>query len=625
MTTEMKTGRRYPVGAECAAGGAHFRVWAPGRERVFVLFEDPGGRELALEREPGGYFSGWAPDAKPGASYRFRLDDDGAFPDPASRFQPRGPHGPSRLVDPSAYSWGDAGWPGARREGQVVYELHAGTFTREGTWKAAVPRLAELAELGVTTLEVMPVSDYPGRFGWGYDGVNLFAPCRLYGEPDDFRAFVDAAHAAGLAVILDVVYNHLGPDGNFLPRFSPRYFSDEPTEWGAAMNFDGLDCAPVREYIVFNAAYWIDEYHLDGLRLDATHAIRDASPEHVIAEIARAARAAAGDRSIVIFAENEPQVANLARPVAEGGLGLDSLWNDDFHHAAHVALTGGREAYYDGYLGSAQEFISCLLRGFLYQGQFYDWQGKTRGSRTDGLPPSAFIHFLENHDQVANSFDGRRLHQLCDPGRLRAMTALLLLGPQTPMLFQGQEFNASNPFLYFADHTAELNDAVRDGRRSFLRQFPSLSSPDAAAAIADPSASSTFERCKLDHAERRRNAGALALHRDLLRLRRDDPAFREARPGGLSAAVLGDAAFVVRFAARGGGERLLVVNLGAENTLRPAAEPLLAPPGAEPWRLLWSSERPEYGGRGVACPFDAYGRWRLPANCATVLEGSAHG
>lgn len=616
------------VGAEYSSGGGvHFRVWAPGRERVSVAFEDADGRESsgpALDREPGGYFSGAAPRARPGALYRFRLDDEGSFPDPASRFQPRGPHGPSQVVDPGVFVWGDHAWRGARREGQVLYELHVGTFTREGTWKAAARRLKELADLGITVLEIMPVADFPGRFGWGYDGVNLFAPTRLYGAPDDFRSFVDRAHGAGLGVILDVVYNHLGPDGNFLPAFSPSYFSKSPTDWGPSLNFDGQDSGPVREFFVSNAAYWIAEFHLDGLRFDATQSIRDGSPKHILAEAARAARAAAGRRAILITAENERQEARLARPAAAGGYGLDSLWNDDFHHAARVALTGQREAYYSGYLGSPQEIISSLVRGFLYQGQFYDWQGDRRGTPSGDLPPAAFVHYLENHDQVANTLDGRRLHQLAEPGRHRALTALLLLGPQTPLLFQGQEFHASAPFLFFADHQGPLGVAVRDGRRAFLAQFPSLASPEAEAVIPDPRDASVYERCKLDHAERAKNAAALTLHRDLIRLRREEPAFRAQGNGGLAGAVLTDAAFVLRFSGKGGDDRLLVANLGSDRDLSPASEPLLAAPARGIWELLWSSERPEYGGAGVYCPVDKHGRWRLPANSVSVLRGAPH-
>jgi len=617
MTTRLLARRRLPVGAECLPEkGVHFRVWAPERRRVALVFTGADGRETAgpeLETEQGGYFSGVAPRARVGTLYRFRLDGEGPFPDPASRFQPEGPHGPSQVVDPAAYAWGDDGWRGARREGAVLYELHAGTFTREGTWSAAAGRLSDLADLGVTTVEVMPVADFPGRFGWGYDGVNLFAPTRLYGGPDDFRAFVDRAHGLGLAVILDVVYNHLGPDGNYLAKFSSGYFSSAETEWGPAINFDGEGSEHVREYFTANAAYWIAEYHLDGLRLDATQSIKDDSPVHILFEAARAARAAAGRRPIVLYAENEPQQARLARPAAAGGLGLDALWNDDFHHAARVAMTGRREAYFSGYTGSPQEFVSCLTRGYLYQGQYYHWQNQRRGTSTADLPGAAFVHYLENHDQVANSFNGVRLHRLACPARRRALTALLLLGPQAPLLFQGQEFDSSAPFLYFADHAGKLGEAVRDGRKAFLSQFPSMASPDSQALLADPSAAATFERCKLDHEERTRNAGAVAMHRDLLRLR------SEAR-GSLWGAVLTDAAFALRWHGPRGDARMLVVNLGSTVDL-PGAEPLLAAPGRGLWELQWSSERPEYGGSGAYSPVDQDGRWILPAQCASLLRG----
>jgi maltooligosyltrehalose trehalohydrolase len=607
--------RRLPVGAEWSpAHGVHFRVWAPARRSVELVLEDEDGsaREtLRLAAEPGGYFSGAAPSARPGSLYRYRLDGEGPFPDPASRFQPAGPHGPSCVVDPGAYAWRTRGWGGLRREGLVLYELHVGTFTPEGTWAAAGDRLAELAELGVGAVEVMPVADFPGRFGWGYDGVCLYAPTRLYGEPDDFRRFVDRAHGEGLGVILDVVYNHLGPDGNYLGLYSKAYQSGRPTEWGPALNFDGKDSAAVREFFVSNAAYWVDEYRLDGLRLDATQSIFDGSSVHVVAELGRAARAAARGRSVVIVAENEAQEARYARPVDRGGLGLDGLWNDDFHHAARVALTGEREAYYSGFTGGAQELVSALLRGYLYQGQWYEWQKKRRGEPAWDLPPAAFVHYLDNHDQAANSPEGRRLHQICDPARWRALSAALLLGPQTPMLFQGQEFASPAPFLYFADHAGGLSAAVRTGRREFLSQFPTIASgPD---RVPDPGDPATFAACKLDRAAG--DPRVLALHRDLLRLRRERGALPA--PAG---AVLGPKAFVLRFF-RPEGDSLLLVNLDATVELA-SPEPLLAYPQGGSWRLRWSSERPEYGGRGDMAPVDGKGRWRIPAHCACLLEAA---
>src|SRR5207237_1966140 len=351
--------RRFPVGAEPVAGGVNFRVWAPRRKQVELVLE--GSHAVALERESDGYFSAFVEFARPGALYRFRLDHgDRLVPDPASRFQPEGPHGPSQIVNPFLYRWKDESWKGARLQGQVVYEMHIGTFTVEGTWTAARELLPKLVESEITLLEIMPVAEFPGHFGWGYDGTAIFAPSHLYGTPDEFRAFVDRAHALGLGVILDIVCNHLGPDGNYLKEFSDTYFTDRyVNEWGEAINFDGRESGPVREFFTSNAAYWIEEFHLDGLRLDATQQIFDNSPRHILADINREARSAAGTRSIVMIAENEPQDPTIAQPVDEGGYGLDAIWNDDFHHSAMVAATGRTAAYYSDYGGTPQELIAA--------------------------------------------------------------------------------------------------------------------------------------------------------------------------------------------------------------------------------------------------------------------------
>ena len=610
----------FPLGARCVPdGGVQFRVWAPKRRQVEVVLD--GGRTHELAPEGGGYFSGYVPAARAGMLYRYRLDgEDPPYPDPASRFQPDGPHGPSQIVDPTTFAWTDDNWQGVKLQGQVVYEMHIGTFTPEGTWVAAAEQLPELADLGVTLIEVMPVAEFPGRFGWGYDGVDLFAPTRLYGTPDDMRRFVDRAHALGVGVILDVVYNHFGPDGNSLTQFADDYFTDRyETEWGEPINFDGPGAGPVREFFLTNAASWIEEYHLDGLRLDATQNIYDSSPDHILAALARRTRAAARGRSIILIAENEPQHTRLVRPPEEGGYGLDALWNDDFHHSAAVALTGRNEAYYSDYLGSPQELISALKYGYLYQGQWYTWQKKGRGTPAFGLPPAAFITYIQNHDQIANSGRGQRCHERTSPGRYKALTALLLLGPGTPMLFQGQEFAASSPFYYFADHHAELAQQVRRGRAAFLAQFPSLAAPEMQTCFPDPADPATFARCKLDLGERTRHAGLYALHRDLLRLRRTDPVFQRQRPGGLDGAVLAPEAFALRFFGDAGDDRLLVVNLGRDLDLRPMPEPLLAPPPARCWRVLWSSEDPRYGGCGMP-PLPAAGSWRIPGHAAVVLS-----
>ncbi|MGH8903043.1 MAG: malto-oligosyltrehalose trehalohydrolase [Egibacteraceae bacterium] len=626
--------RRLPVGAEPAPGGVHFRVWAPRRRSVEVVLFDapaeelpvpPGACTWPLEPEPDGWFSGLVPDTAPGALYAFRLDGRAGgdvCPDPASRFQPAGPFGPSQVVDPASFAWGDEAWAGLAPHEHVLYELHVGTFTPEGTWKAAEAELAYLAEVGVTTLEVMPVADFAGRFGWGYDGVDLFAPTRLYGHPDDMRGFVDAAHRLGLAVILDVVYNHLGPAGCVLERFAADYFTDRyENEWGVALNFDGPSAGPVRDFFAANAAYWISEFHLDGLRLDATQSVCDASPEHVLAAIGRAARQAAGDRPVLLMAENEPQDSRVLRSPAEGGYGLDAAWNEDFHRSAVVAATGRNEAYYSDYLGTPQELVSAVKRGYLYQGQYYLWQGRTRGSPALDLSPRRFVHYLQNHDQVGNTLRGERLHRFTSPGRLRALTALLLLSPPIPLLFQGQEFAASSPFTFFADHGADLAALVREGRAEHLRQFPSLADPSASACLANPGDPATFERCRLDHDERDHplHREVLALHRDLLRLRRQDPVLSDPEVG-VDGAVLGPEAFGLRFFATNGHDRLLVVNLGRDLPLRPNPEPLLAPPAGTRWAALWASEDPRYGGGGVPELAEmAAGQWPLPGHSALLL------
>jgi maltooligosyltrehalose trehalohydrolase len=572
-----------------------------------------------LAAEPDGYFAGWVPRAADGDRYRYRLDGDRAFPDPASRFQPDGPHGPSQVIDPAAFSWTDASWEGRSLPGQVVYELHIGTFTPEGTWSAAVRHLPDLADLGVTVLEVMPVADFPGRFGWGYDGVNLFAPTRLYGTPDDFRRFVDAAHGHGLAVILDVVYNHVGADGNFLAEFAGAYFTDRhPNEWGAALNFDGPDNAPVREFFVANAGYWVDEFHLDGLRLDATQSVLDDSPRHILVDIAERVRAAAGSRATILVNENEPQDTRLVRPPPQVGYGLDGLWNEDFHHTGMVALTGRAEAYFSDHAGSPQEFVSAAKYGFLFQGQRYSWQEARRGSPAFDLPPWAFVNYLQNHDQVANCGRGERCHRLTSPGRFRAATACLLLFPGTPMLFMGQEFAASAPFFYFADTNPELAPKVREGRVAFMSQFRTMDRPDLAAWLPNPDSPHTVQWCKLDHAERTTNAGVYRLHKDLLSVRRTDPAFAPADTRRVDGAVLGPQAFVLRYFAGGADDRLLLVNFGTDLYLDQAPEPLLAPPAGHAWGVRWSSEDRAYGGNGTPPP-EAQDGWRLPGEAAVVM------
>ncbi|HXW08694.1 MAG TPA: malto-oligosyltrehalose trehalohydrolase [Vicinamibacterales bacterium] len=610
--------RRLSAGLEYLGDGeADVRVWAPACRTVDVVVERHG-RPRPLLRDDAGFFHGTLGDVWPGDRYWFRLDGDRLRSDPVSRFQPDGPRGPSAVVDPGTFRWTDRGWGGVSATGQVLYEMHVGTFTPEGTWAAAAGQLEELAALGITVIEMMPIADFAGRFGWGYDGVNLYAPTRLYGAPDDLRAFVDRAHALGIGVILDVVYNHLGPDGNYLMEFSPDYFTDRyQNDWGQALNFEGPP--PARSFFVENAGYWIDEFHFDGLRLDATQDVHDASPEHVLAAITRRARAAAGDRSVYLIAENEPQDTRNIRSIETGGFGMDAAWNDDYHHAARVALTGRREAYYTDYTGSPQELVSCARHGYLYQGQWYAWQRKPRGTPARDLTGTSFVVYLENHDQVANTAYGQRLSQSTCPACLRALTALTLLGPATPLLFQGQEFGSSRPFLYFADHREDLRESIREGRREFLSQFPSMADPLVQMSLPAPDDEETFRACKLDFSERERHAHWYKLHKDLLALRRSDRTLAEAGRRRVDGAVLGPEAFAIRFDGKNGDDRLLVVNLGPDLDPSAIPEPLLAPPRESGWVLQWSSEAPQYGGTGRP-PFSMAGAWRLPGHSAMLLR-----
>src|SRR5436190_2002174 len=617
--------RRCPIGAEVIDGNqTDFRVWAPKARGLDVVVEDGANSERvfhALTPEADGYFSGTI-NIGVGTRYRLRVDaNENCYPDPASRFQPDGPHDASCIVDPTKFRWNDAEWPGLILKGQILYEMHIGTFTQEGTWRAAAEQLTELARTGITVIEMMPVAEFPGRFGWGYDGVDLFAPSHLYGTPDDLRAFVDRAHSLGLGVILDVVYNHFGPDGNYLGVFSDDYLlRGKGHEWGDIINFDGPNSGPVREFFITNGRYWIEEFHFDGFRFDATHAIHDQSKEYVIGEVGRAARKTAGSRSIVLVAENDLQESKMTRPQSQGGNGLDGMWNDDFHHSAIVALTGQNVGYFSDYSGKPQEFISAAKYGFLYQGQALSWRKVLRGTPTFGVPAEAFVCFIENHDQIANTGPGDRLRFQTCPGCYRAISALLLLGPWTPLLFQGEEFGASSPFRFFADVSdAAVRDGIQKGRAELLAPFLSLTEEETLRRLPAPDDPKAFSRCKLDFSEREKNRELYNLHVDLLRLRREDSRFRQQESAGIDGAVLGPTSFVLRYLSQGDDDRLLLVNLGERQVLNPASEPLLAPPGGFRWETLWTSDSLDYGGEGIAVTA-APDEWILPAESAAALR-----
>jgi maltooligosyltrehalose trehalohydrolase len=435
------------------------------------------------------------------------------------------------------------------------------------------------------------------------------------------RSFVNHAHSLGIGVILDVVYNHFGPDGNYVRAFSDHYFTAQyENDWGESISFDGPNSGPVREFFITNGRYWIEEFHFDGFRFDATQDVHDKSEEYIIGAIGRAARAAAGKRLLILIAENEPQEAKMVRPRSEGGDDLDGLLNDDFHHSAFVALTGRNEAYYSDYLGLPQEFVSAAKYGYLYQGQPYSWQESQRGTPTFGIPPETFVAFIENHDQISNNPRGERLRFQTSPGRYRAMTALLLLGPWTALLFQGQEFGASSPFVFFTDvGDSDMREAIRKGRFQFLAQFRSLANEQMQRNLPSPSDPRVFTRCKLNFSERTINCELYDLYVDLIKLRREDSRFREQVPGQVDGAVLGSASFVLRFFAGENDERLLIVNFGRRQVLAPAPEPLLAPPLGFEWETMWTSESPRYGGPG-AVPLVTQEQWLLPAEAAVALR-----
>ncbi|HVR52471.1 MAG TPA: malto-oligosyltrehalose trehalohydrolase [Pseudorhodoferax sp.] len=555
-----------------AAGGTRFRLWAPAARQAELLLESGGAH--AMQALADGWHEAVLPQAGAGTRYRYRLDGGTPVPDPASRYNPEDVHGPSEVVAPSAYAWQDAAWRGRPWHEAVVYELHIGSFTPEGTFAAATERLAELAALGITAIELMPLADTPGARNWGYDGVLLFAPEAGYGRPDQLRALVDRAHGLGLMVLVDVVYNHFGPDGNYLHGYCPEFFNAaHQTPWGAAINYDGADHAAVRAFFVANALYWIEEFHCDGLRLDAVHQIRDDSPLSIVEEIAQALeRRASGpgaQRPVHLVLENDlNQASRLARPGA-----ASAQWNDDLHHAAHVLATGETDGYYGDYAREPAQLLGrALAEGFVFQGQVSPHHGGPRGEPSGALPPTAFVSFLQNHDQVGNRALGERLDRLAPARRLEALYACLLLAPHIPMLFMGEEFAASTPFLYFCDFRGELADAVRQGRRAEFKRFAAFADEAARARIPDPNAESTFAASKLRWAERETSPHRerLALVRRLLQLRHQHllPLLAAAPGGGRS---LGTGGLVhVVWPLAGGARWELQANLQDEPVAAPA-------------------------------------------------------
>jgi malto-oligosyltrehalose trehalohydrolase len=556
-----------PFGAELRGEHTRFRLWAPAARDVSLVL-DPAGeaRTVAMEPASGGWFESVA-RAGADTRYAYRIDDRITVPDPASRANPDGVHHASAVFDPARYEWHDGDWRGRPWEEAVVYELHVGTFTPAGTFAEATRRLDALVDLGVTAVELMPVAAFPGTRGWGYDGVLPFAPAACYGTPDDLKGLVDAAHARGLMVLLDVVYNHFGPEGNYLHVYAPQFFNPaHRTPWGAAINFDAEDSETVRAFFIHNAHYWLEEFHFDGLRLDAVHAIADDSRPDFVSALAMRVRAEHPDRPIHLVLENDRNEARyLTRDAAGHARLATAQWNDDVHHPLHVLATGEDDGYYADYARDPlTRFGRALAEGFAYQGEFSPYRGAARGERSTDLPGPAFVSFAQNHDQIGNRAFGERIAWLADAERLRALVACLLLAPQVPLLFMGEEFAASTPFLFFCDFGPELADAVTRGRREEFARFARFGASSAREAIPDPIALSTFMASKLDWDEAHRPKGARwrAFYQNCLSLRQQHivPWLRGLRGGGTFSI---EQEALLRVEWQGSGVRLhLVTNLG---------------------------------------------------------------
>jgi maltooligosyltrehalose trehalohydrolase len=577
-----------------------FRVWAPGRRQVEVLLS--GGPRVPMQPSDAavGYGDWWAcpvEQAGPGSDYAFSLDNGPPRPDPRSAFQPQGIEGPSRVVDHAAFAWTDAGWRGVPLAGSVLYECHVGTFSAEGTFDGAIKHLGHLAELGVDAIELMPVAEFSGDRGWGYDGVDLFAPHHAYGGPDALKRLVDAAHASGLGVVMDVVYNHLGPAGNYLPEFGPYFSAQHRTNWGEAVNFDGPGSDEVRRFVIDNALMWLRDYHCDGLRLDAVHAIVDHSATHILEQLAAevAALAARAGRPLFLVAESDLNDPRFVRSRDASGYGLHAAWADEWHHALHSTLTGDTDGYYADF-GPLPLLAKALRQAWVYDGVYSAYRGRVFGRSPAGLAGNQFVVFTQNHDQVGNRAAGERSSALMSEGRLRVAAALLLTAPFVPLLFQGEEWGAATPFQYFTGHPDPgLGRAVSEGRRSEFATFGwDEKGEGEAGGIPDPQDPATFERSRLDWTETHspRHASLLDWYRRLIALRRQVPALTDPRLERTHTDCDPDAGWLVVRR----GPVMVAGNLGAAAWTFPAG----------PADLLAASDPGvELAGQGLVVPPDA--------------------
>jgi maltooligosyltrehalose trehalohydrolase len=593
-------------GTEIVSDGVRFRLWAPKHERIDIVI-DKAEMRFSMTASQGGWHTILVPEAGPGTLYRFVLPDGLEVPDPASRFQPHDVHGPSEVIDPQAYLWRTTAWRGRPWETCVIYELHVGALTYEGTFRAAVQHLDQLAALGVTAIELMPVADFPGKRNWGYDGVLLFAPDSSYGRPDDLKALIDAAHERQIAVLLDVVYNHFGPEGNYLPSYAPLYTEGHKTPWGPAINYDAHGSDVIRELIISNARFWIEEYRFDGLRLDAVHAIKDDSEKHLLYDIAAHLRETFPDRHLHLVLENEENQASwLRRDAAGRPMFYSAQWADDVHHGLHTAATGEAAGYYQEYAGDIGKLARSLAEGFAFQGQIMHYRGRVRGEPSAGLPPTAFVSFIQNHDQIGNRAFGERIDTLAPAETVRAAAAIYLLTPQIPMIFMGEEWAAAQPFLFFCDFGPDLASVVREGRRAEFARFPEFRDPERAARIPDPCASETFTASKLAWEDAREgpHAQRLELYQRLLAVRRREIIPRLANMAGGSGRyeVLAHAAIRVTWKMADESILILCANLSSDPLVLADAprgrliwvEGKLRDTSFDPWTVAWFIDDPDH-------------------------------
>ena len=585
-------------GAIVTDEGVQYSVWAPERAKVEVRLCAEGGAEartIALIRDEDGYHHGLDSLGRSGDLYKLHLPGVGEFPDPASRAQSAGVHGPSCVVDPRTFVWTDAAWQRPPFRDLIIYELHLGTFSPEGTFRGAIAKLDYLAELGINAIELLPIADFPGGRGWGYEGVLVYAPAETYGSPDDLRALVDAAHARGIAVLLDVVYNHFGPAGNYTAKFSPWYFSPEDkTPWGNAVNFGHAHSSGVREFYRANIVYWMEDFHFDGFRLDATHAMIDASGRHILAELSELVHARGG----YIIAEDARNEARLITSAAEGGYGFDGVWADDFHHIVEVGLIDA-SVYRRDFEGELAELVKALQQGWFYTGQILRRKGTPKGTPAHTLPPERFVFCISNHDQVGNRAFGERLNHLVTPAAYRAASALLLLAPYTPLLFMGQEWGASTPFQFFTDHEDELGRAIEKGRRAEFKEAFARSHEK--GEVPPCQAEETFLRSKLNWSEREapEHAQTLALYRDLIRLRKTHAAFRPQSRELIRVAALEGQTLALRLG-DGSEEWLLLCDLNGRGEASLHEEICELSGGRRDWERVLSTNETRFGGNGPA-------------------------